>query len=1047
MSTFVRPRNETHLDALGVTMVKLPSPPHLVETSPDGSLLVAATPHGATFYWPPNVNNADGSAAAPANAVHSVALNERISALAFLPQGARQGAAEGALRLYVATPQSVCVWDISTIPLSQTQQSRRDDRDLGPRTVIFRIADGEEEGGADPVGFQQRAARETLAVSDDGSYLAIGLGHDVIVMETATHQPTCRLEGHASVINAMAFFHPHRSHALVTVSDDRTFKVWDCDEQALLYQSGVVASAPLLSVAVDPNMPCFALGASDGSLRVYRYEESRHSGASGPLVLSHSNAGDNAGKRRNDAAEERVLVQCTEAHYDNLGRMLDRRDAIRQGNASVDGAAPPTTPAVPVVSSLPAWARVDQERGNEAEEPLVPTADVAPSRAIVMLAYRTAAYYDPQKAPSAGPRWRGDGGGSSSEDEGAGNNDENRIRGSACPSYLVVATPKALVHVNSHTYMVDAVLEFDHADDIPPRGAGGGAAMPLSPLAARALKAATASHPAANALPSIQAACASMFETPSSPFLNVFVGNEFKSSSAIVRLPSSKAFLKKHAPKPQRVGRRRRRGDAPPAEGGESAWATVAHAPSSLAAAPSVVQAPVQMSVFPSRPLHDASPLVAGYAKTLNHGGGNVAKRGSRRKGKDKPVTFHTRIRSSGYGKAPAHTKLFGGKGGRRGQAPRRKRLDLANSAGEQVQYPTVEELSFGAATPCSARLANGPITGMCFARDAKVIGVCGADGSATSSRLPVSRDKKKAQYMGHEGPVTAIDWNHGQQLQLLLTSSDDGKARVWKRNRPAAVLELVPGPPGSAGAASAPGAVPAKGKSTTLRPAIKASKFFYVDKFILMAVANRLELHKYAVDHLTDEKNDLRRLQNHSRHRLVKSWEQPSQTINSIACVNSFFSHTVITAGSNRGIQVYDLGVGQLATSIDQAHARAVHSVVLPTVSEYTSLPNNVYDVFATGSTDGSAKVWDLREGKCVRRFQDHANRVQTVGMAFSPCMRYFACGSENKTCLVYDLRNGQVLDKLRGHTDTVTSVAFNPRYPQLATGGGDGKVMFYNL
>ena len=159
MSTFVRPRNETHLDALGVTMVKLPSPPHLVETSPDGSLLVAATPHGATFYWPPNVNNADGSAAAPANAVHSVALNERISALAFLPQGARQGAAEGALRLYVATPQSVCVWDISTIPLSQTQQSRRDDRDLGPRTVIFRIADGEEEGGADPVGFQQRAAR------------------------------------------------------------------------------------------------------------------------------------------------------------------------------------------------------------------------------------------------------------------------------------------------------------------------------------------------------------------------------------------------------------------------------------------------------------------------------------------------------------------------------------------------------------------------------------------------------------------------------------------------------------------------------------------------------------------------------------------------------------------------------------------------------------------------------------------------------------------------------------------------------------------------
>ena len=96
----------------------------------------------------------------------------------------------------------------------------------------------------------------------------------------------------------MAFFEPHRPHALIPISDDRTFKVWDCDDKVLLYQSGVVTSAPFLSIAVDPNMPCFALGSSDGSLRIYRYEEAHHVGTKAPLTLSHSYAGDNAGKQR-----------------------------------------------------------------------------------------------------------------------------------------------------------------------------------------------------------------------------------------------------------------------------------------------------------------------------------------------------------------------------------------------------------------------------------------------------------------------------------------------------------------------------------------------------------------------------------------------------------------------------------------------------------------------------------------------------------------------------------------------------------------------------
>ena len=71
----------------------------------------------------------------------------------------------------------------------------------------------------------------------------------------------------------------------------------------------------------------------------------------------------------------------------------------------------------------------------------------------------------------------------------------------------------------------------------------------------------------------------------------------------------------------------------------------------------------------------------------------------------------------------------------------------------------------------------------------------------------------------------------------------------------------------------------------------------------------------------------------------------------------------------------------GQLIKAMDQTHGRAVHSVVLPTISDYTSLPNNIYDVFLSSSTDGTIKLWDLRAAcKCVRTFQEHTNRVQNT-------------------------------------------------------------------
>ena len=44
-----------------------------------------------------------------------------------------------------------------------------------------------------------------------------------------------------------------------------------------------------------------------------------------------------------------------------------------------------------------------------------------------------------------------------------------------------------------------------------------------------------------------------------------------------------------------------------------------------------------------------------------------------------------------------------------------------------------------------------------------------------------------------------------------------------------------------------------------------------------------------------------------------------------------------------------------------------------------------------------------------------------------------------------VYDVRAGKEIARLSGHRDVVSSVAFNPIFPQLASASYDGTVRFY--
>lgn len=95
---------------------------------------------------------------------------------------------------------------------------------------------------------------------------------------------------------------------------------------------------------------------------------------------------------------------------------------------------------------------------------------------------------------------------------------------------------------------------------------------------------------------------------------------------------------------------------------------------------------------------------------------------------------------------------------------------------------------------------------------------------------------------------------------------------------------------------------------------------------------------------------------------------------------------------------------------------------------------------LFATSTTDGQIKLWDLNSPQELFILTGHEGHI--YNLAFSPAERgsYLASASADGTAKIWDLDTKQMILDLRGHTDEVFSVDFSQDGNRIVTASIDG-------
>ena len=138
------------------------------------------------------------------------------------------------------------------------------------------------------------------------------------------------------------------------------------------------------------------------------------------------------------------------------------------------------------------------------------------------------------------------------------------------------------------------------------------------------------------------------------------------------------------------------------------------------------------------------------------------------------------------------------------------------------------------------------------------------------------------------------------------------------------------------------------------------------------------------------------------------------------------------LASGSRDGtVKLWEVGSGKLLRTLEGQRAD-VRSVAFD--------PKG--GMLASGAEDGTVKLWETRSGWLLRTLKGHGGGI--TGVAFDPQRGLLASGSRDNTVKLWEARSGKLLRTLEGH-DWVQSVAFDPQGVTLASAHPSGTVSLW--